>query len=233
MITSRIARMAAGAAVASALIAASPAMAQDSGANNWGSFLGMLGLGLGGSATPEIDYRERPPLVVPPRSSLPSPQEREAARQRANWPNDPDMARRRAATEDDGEIYLFSERARVQSDRGGRIRLSPDELARGRTGPEIVTGPVGGQPSILDDRTSGSAMVYDPMRQMRESDARRAQAAADLPLGQERPRRLLSDPPPGYRAPTQRLAAPAAEPVMTPGERDFGVQDFTRRNAGR
>lgn len=43
-----------------------------------------------------IDYRERSPLVVPPKIDLPPPDAAAPARQ-ANWPKDPDVAQRRAS----------------------------------------------------------------------------------------------------------------------------------------
>jgi hypothetical protein len=44
-----------------------------------------------------IDYRERSPLVVPPRIDLPPPTTASAEVTAPNWPKDPDEARRKAA----------------------------------------------------------------------------------------------------------------------------------------
>jgi hypothetical protein len=44
-----------------------------------------------------IDYRERSPLVVPPKLALPTPGAAAAESKIANWPKDPDEARRKAA----------------------------------------------------------------------------------------------------------------------------------------
>jgi hypothetical protein len=51
----------------------------------WGSML--KGLGVGGENN--IEYRERPPLVVPQTRDLPPPQAGGAARANPNWPTDP------------------------------------------------------------------------------------------------------------------------------------------------
>ena len=54
---------------------------------------------LGSSASdekPDIDFRERPKLVVPKNRDLPPPQPG-AANRAANWPQDPEVKRRRAA----------------------------------------------------------------------------------------------------------------------------------------
>ena len=208
-----------------------PAHAQEGPSGLAGIFASLLG---GGSSTPEIDYRERAPLVVPPKSTLPTPQEREAARARANWPIDPDK-RRRSAAQDDGVLgYLLSDKGRNNDDNIGRLRLSPDELARVRSGgPAPATGPLGGQGSFHDDRAGGSAMMYDPMRQMREQDARTKQRANERPIGAEPPRRYLSEPPAGYRAATQRVDAPKTAPIFSERDRELGINDFNRQNARR
>lgn len=188
---------------------------------------GILSLfGLGSAAPPPIDYRERPPLVVPPKSSLPSPQERANVRA-GNWPNDPDLERRRRAAEADQEIFLFTGVARAQRDKAD-IRLSPDELSRGRVAGQASDGqPINPRNSLLDDR--GSGLVFDPIRQMRENDLRLNAAKQELPVGSEPPRRNLSQPPSGLRAPTQRVAAPGDARVERDADRnDLGIRNFQR-----
>ncbi len=202
--------------LSAALLVSSPALAQD------GLGAGLLSiLGFSVPDAPGIEYRERAPLVVPPRSSLPSPQEREASRARANWPNDPNAERRRRG--DAGESEAWADRRRFN---GNNTRLSNDELARGRNG-VVSTTPYGGE-----DRD----LLYGPMRQMQEADARyaaRAQRdAAERPLGAEPPRKYLVEPPPGYRAPTQRVARTTAAPNLA-GDRDVGVRDFLAQEARR
>jgi hypothetical protein len=54
----------------------------------WGSML--KGLGMGGDNN--IEYRERPPLVVPQTRDLPPPQATGAPRPAPNWPGDPKSA---------------------------------------------------------------------------------------------------------------------------------------------
>lgn len=200
------------------LLAASPASAQDA-ASLGNGLLSILGFSV--PDAPAIEYRERAPLVVPPRSSLPTPQEREAARARANWPNDPDAERRRRG--DAGESEAWADRRRFN---GNNTRLSNDELARGRNG-VVSTTPYGGE-----DRD----LKYGPLRQMQEADARYAarqqRETAERPLGAEPPRKYLVEPPPGYRAPTQRVARTAPAPNVT-GDRDVGVRDFLAQEGRR
>jgi hypothetical protein len=47
--------------------------------------------------TKGIDYRERSPLVVPPKIELPPPRSAGAEANTANWPQDPDEKKRKAA----------------------------------------------------------------------------------------------------------------------------------------
>lgn len=186
-------------------------------------------LGLGAGAGNEIEYRERPPLVVPPRSTLPSPQ---AQRTRTGaWPNDPDVQRRRAAAADDA-LPATSRTPSAMREREGGIRLSNDDLARGRIARQQSDGqPFGGRThAVLDDNPQTS--LYTPMQQMREADAQRRaqQAASETPVGREPPRRFLIEPPQGYRAATQRVAPGPAQPVQT-DDRSFGIRDFQRQQS--
>jgi hypothetical protein len=224
-VEARFLALAAGAMLASTLGSAPAAAQQDVGVLG-NLFQNILG---GGSSAPEIDYRERSPLVVPPRSTLPPPQQR--AQERAgNWPNDPDVQRRRAA-EDAGIFDGVLGRPRAQVE-GARIRMSPNELAEGRTQAEALRSrdPWGNQPnSILDD--SANSLLRLPQQQMRASDAQRAQQRIEEPVGTEPPRRLLTDPPPGLRAGTQRIA-PAPDAPIDRSD-DLGVRQFQRQQARR
>src|SRR6202040_858051 len=69
-----------------------------------------------------IDYRERSPLVVPPKLDLPSPESMKGEIKDPNWPKDPDEARRKAA---------IAARKKENKDpmQASRI-LSPSELNR-------------------------------------------------------------------------------------------------------
>lgn len=116
------------------------------------------GFGLLKTDKPDIDYRERPGLVVPPSRDLPAPQEGSAAASNPNWPTDPDVARRQQTGPRSHDAPAGApERARLQEDprmsaedlRAGRVasnpreyermavgnlenpRISPDELRRG------------------------------------------------------------------------------------------------------
>ncbi|MDB5547264.1 MAG: hypothetical protein JWP21_711 [Tardiphaga sp.] len=87
----------------------------------------MTGLGGTNMENTGIEYRERSPLVVPPKIELRAPDDGNGATA-ANWPKDPDVQRRKAAKTAAGRRKDTPEEAR-------RI-LSPSELAVGRTAPE-------------------------------------------------------------------------------------------------
>jgi hypothetical protein len=88
-----IRQLALGGALALALATAAPgsARAEDGGDNSLFSSV-LKGLGLGGENN--IEYRERPPLVVPPTRDLPPPQTTATVRD-PNWPADPKAAGRK------------------------------------------------------------------------------------------------------------------------------------------
>src|SRR3954452_25242691 len=57
----------------------------------------MAGIGGTNMENRGIDYRERSPLVVPPKLDLPPPESLKTEIKDPNWPKDPDVTRRKAA----------------------------------------------------------------------------------------------------------------------------------------
>ena len=90
----------------------------------------MTGLGGTNMENTGIEYRERSPLVVPPRIELRAPVE-DTNVNVANWPKDPDVQRRKAAKAASSQRKQTPEEAR-------RI-LTPSEMAANRTAPEKRT----------------------------------------------------------------------------------------------
>jgi hypothetical protein len=93
----------------------------------------MHGIGATNMENRGIDYRERSPLVMPPKLDLPPPASAAEAKAPPNWPKDPDEARRKAAAE---------ERKKASKDNKKRYDpveaarpLSPDELNSVQTRP--------------------------------------------------------------------------------------------------
>ncbi|MCC6890192.1 MAG: hypothetical protein IT536_16820 [Hyphomicrobiales bacterium] len=161
----------------------------------WGTIV--RGLGLRDPNAPDIDYRERSPLVVPPSRDLPAPQARTIPRDPA-WPVDPDVTRARKQT----EAKRRSNAATALENQGRPI--SPEELNRGRAAadnsgrsnaPAPGSDPDGGAvpPSelgYLGGLFSGRAFGFSGYR------------AETGTFTQEPPRSTLTAPPPGYQTPS-------------------------------
>ena len=85
----------------------------------------MAGIGGTNMENKGIDYRERSPLVVPPKIDLPPPAGTSAEVKAPNWPKDPDEQRRKAAA---------AARKKENKDPALSARiLSPSELQAGKT----------------------------------------------------------------------------------------------------
>ncbi len=111
------------AVAASALPTPAAALDDDGKGSVLGSVKGLLNFGFGletQEPEAEIDYRQRAPLVLPPRSGLPQP--RAQTEKLAAWPQDPDVVRRREA----------AERAKTPRGLYKRDELSKHELMSGR-----------------------------------------------------------------------------------------------------
>src|SRR3981081_587342 len=84
----------------------------------------MAGIGGTNMENRGIDYRERSPLVVPPKLDLPPPASASADVKAPNWPKDPDEARRKAA---------IAARKKENKDPVEASRLlTPNELNKGK-----------------------------------------------------------------------------------------------------
>jgi hypothetical protein len=100
---SRALRFAAIALGIGLVMAAGPARAADDEDEDDKTFEEMIieGImrGIGGTNMENrgIEYRERSPLVVPPKLDLPPPSGTSAEVTAPNWPKDPDLQRRKAA----------------------------------------------------------------------------------------------------------------------------------------
>lgn len=199
----------------------------------WGGIV--RGLGLKDPNSPQIDYRERSPLVVPPNSNLPPPQ----ARARPNdpaWPNDPDLAKMRKAQEAKGKMGGGNARSALEP--SGRP-ISPDELNRGvprqqqasRSGssnaPASGSDPDGRQISpsqngYFGGLFSGRAWGFGAYQDETGT------------FTGEPPRSQLTEPPPGYQTPspdqpygtTKRIERTKSE-QFDPAGRDY--QEENRR----
>jgi hypothetical protein len=160
---------------AGALVVAATASAQEGVAMK--NLLGSIGIIP--KDPPKIDYRQRAPLVLPPKMELRPPAEPGAVEARAvNWPKDPDvMAARKEALEASKPERLTE---RYKLDKGDR--LSIEEMRAGRrVGGGKVAGLYG------DRRDDKSRLSPEELRLPQEEEVKLDPNGLD--------RRYLSDPP--------------------------------------
>jgi hypothetical protein len=156
--------------LASGLLGTAPAAADD---NMFSSVLGFFGgQNNDHKAEQAIDYRPRPPIVVPPSRDLPPPQQ--ASAHGADWPTDPDAAARRRAEAD-------SRRPAPRT--SDPVPVSPTPIKV-----KMKDCPAGG---VCDDDSFWEKMKATFTGTNQEG----------VLNGTEPKREYLYEPPPGYRAP--------------------------------
>jgi hypothetical protein len=129
---------------------------------------------------PPINYRERAPLVLPPKLELRAPVDQAAVESRvANWPKDPDVAAARAEAIE--ARTPETQRESYKLNKGDR--LSIEEIRAGR---RIGSNVAAIDPATQDNRADKSRMSPDELR------AHTPQPKLD-PNGLER--RTLVEPP--------------------------------------
>ncbi len=145
------------------------------------NFLGSIGV-IPGEREP-IEYRERPPLVLPPRMELREPLTPGSVQARnPQWPTDPDVASRRR-TETEAQLPAGTdEQSRITRGNG---RLSSEEVRAGRkAGAQLPD-----QPVTRNDRSWVNPDVLRAQHQARRTDTAASEGV----------RRSLTDPPSSYR----------------------------------
>jgi len=147
-----------------------------------------------------IDYRERSPLVVPPKLDLPPPAAAAADVKAPNWPKDPDEARRKAAV-------AARKKANKDPMEASRI-LSPSELNVAKTQPGS-SGGRDGSDSAIPGGDPGARAVLSPSELGFEGRFSRlfgGNKAEVKEFKAEPPRESLTQPPPGYQTPSTGYA---------------------------
>jgi hypothetical protein len=155
----------------------------------------MTGLGGTNMENRGIEYRERSPLVVPPKLDLPPPASASAEVTAPNWPKDPDIQQRKAAKE-----------ARKQANRdpleASRV-LMPSELAQKgkKTASASADSNLPGDPgatAILSPSELGFNGSLSTMFKGNTSET--------APFKGEPTRETLTQPPTGYQTPSPNYA---------------------------
>jgi hypothetical protein len=156
----------------------------------------MAGIGGTNMDNRGIDYRERSPLVVPPKLDLPPPVAATSEVKDPNWPKDPDEARRKAA---------IARRKKENKDpvEASRI-LTPSELNAARTAaPERTNNdPVQPGNSATNPILSPSQLGFDG----KFSNLFGGNKAEVAPFKGEPTRDSLTQPPAGYQTPSPNFA---------------------------
>jgi hypothetical protein len=156
----------------------------------------MAGVGGTNMENRGIDYRERSPLVVPPRIDLPPPVTASTEPKAANWPKDPDEARRKAA-------IAARKKSKPDPIEASRI-LTPSELNAARTTPPGSTSndPVQPGNSFNNPILSPSQLGFDG----KFSNMFGGNTAETAPFKGEPTRESLTQPPVGYQTPSPNFA---------------------------
>jgi hypothetical protein len=156
----------------------------------------MAGIGGTNMDNRGIDYRERSPLVVPPRLDLPPPETAKSEIKDPNWPKDPDEARRKAA-------IAARKKAKPDPIEASRI-LTPSELNAARTAAPARTSndPVQPGNSNTNPILSPSQLGFDG----KFSSYFGGNKAEVAPFKGEPTRDSLTQPPPGYQTPSPNFA---------------------------
>lgn len=145
---------------------------------------------------PAIEYRERAPLVLPPRVELRDPVDPKAVvAANPQWPNDPDVAAAKRREADARTPVTETERRRL----GQNPTLSIHEIRQGRRpGAEVPNSPV----VRRGDNVRDGHWIHP--------DTLRAQGRVDDSVkltGVEPDRQSLTEPPGGFRKPTMKVKA--------------------------
>jgi hypothetical protein len=156
----------------------------------------MAGIGGTNMENKGIDYRERSPLVVPPKIDLPPPASASAEVKAPNWPKDPDEARRKAAVA-----------ARKKEDKDpikAAQPLTPAQLNVGRTAAPVrtsndpITPGVSNSPILSPSQlgfTGGFSSLFGGGSKTEKAEFKG-----------EPTRDSLTQPPVGYQTPSPNFA---------------------------
>lgn len=213
---------------AAALLASSlPARAEDDGVPIDTKILRsiMTGLGLQRDGDSGINYQERAPLVLPPSSALPPPENSSAAITRnPAWPKDPEIATRKAAAERERDAGRDSSN-RVEAE---ARPLRPDQLVvpGSNTRADKQRNPVTNSATI-GDRLSPAELGTKKglLSGLFSKDEEQT-----VKFTGERTRTTLTDPPPGYQTPSPDQPYGVNGKAPPPKAFDYSIEHGTQNN---
>jgi hypothetical protein len=156
----------------------------------------MRGIGGTNMENRGIEYRERSPLVVPPKLDLPPPAATAAEAKAPNWPKDPDEQRRKAA--------IAARKKDNKDPREASRILTPAELAVGKT-----AAPSRKDNDPIQPGTSNTNPILSPSELGYKggfSGLFGGNKTETAPFKGEPTRDSLTQPPPGYQTPSSNYA---------------------------
>jgi hypothetical protein len=154
----------------------------------------MRGIGATNMENRGIEYRERSPLVVPPKIDLPPPASADA-KAAPNWPKDPDEARRKAA-------IAARKKDKKDPQESARV-LTPSELNVGKTAAPARTGNDPIQPGVTNNPMLSPAQLGYTGGFMGMFKGNQTETKA---FTSEPTRETLTQPPSGYQTPSPNFA---------------------------
>lgn len=151
-----------------------------------------------------IEYHERAPLVVPKNMDLPPPVQ-QAAERNPEWPTDPDVA---AKLKEKAEAAKPVVRRQGGDNGGEETRLSIWQVLAGKSSsaPVQPAGPSGTYYDTNRQNENGfipNSVIRAQGQQFAEHDP---EATDEIRPGYEPKRKYLTDPPAGYRKPSDKAA---------------------------
>ncbi len=155
----------------------------------------MAGIGGTNMENKGIEYRERSPLVVPPKIDLPPPASASADVKAPNWPKDPDEQRRKAA--------IAARKKDNKDPAEARRLLTPSELNKGkvtasaRTNNDPIQPGATNNPMLSPAQLGFSGSLGDLFGGNKSETA---------PFKGEPTRDSLTQPPSGYQTPSPNFA---------------------------
>jgi hypothetical protein len=155
----------------------------------------MTGIGGTNMENTGIDYRERSPLVIPPKTELPPPASAAVEAPVPNWPKDPEVRKRKeakAARKKDNKDPIEASRV-----------LTPSELAVGKTAPAKR------QAETNQPGESGANAILSPSQLGYEGGLKGlfgGSKTETAPFKGEPARDTLTMPPSGYQTPSPNFA---------------------------
>jgi hypothetical protein len=153
----------------------------------------MRGMGATNMETPTINYRERSPLVVPPKLDLPPPASTQA--NAPNWPKDPDVLRR--------EAEIAARKNEKKDPLAAAQPLAPAELKAHKTARAKATEPVQpgtnqNNPMLSPSQLGFKGGLLGMFKGGKDTESKQ--------FTSEPERENLTQPPPGYQTPSPSYA---------------------------